>query len=802
MFNRRILKWVIRVVAVSCCLAIVSTLAAAEDLKLWYRQPAKEWTEALAIGNGRFGGMVFGGLDHDRIQLNEDTFWSGGPYESTNPDALEYLPKVRALILAGKYGDALTMADQHLMGRPLNLQSLQPFGELKLKFPGQENATDYRRELDLDTATVKVSYKIGDVRYSREYFSSAPDQVIVVRLTCDKPGGLSFIATLDSLQPFEATQHGDGDVAIDGRWQGTAKSPKEHLTKYRSLAALWFGPGLAFESRLRVLAEGGSTKVVDNGVQVEGADAATLLLAGGTDFRGKSPKDDCERELAAAAGHSYDDLRKRHVDDYQALFRRVTLDLGKDPHPGPLPEGEGEGEGLPTDQRLARVKQGEDDPALVALYFQFGRYLLISCSRPGTQPATLQGLWNDNPWPPWGSKYTININTEMNYWPAEVTNLAECHLPLFDMIEELRPSGRKTAKEHYGADGWVAHHNTDLWRATTPVDGANWGLWPMGGAWLSTHIWEHYAFGGDKQFLAEHYPAMKEAAQFLLDYMIRDDQGRLITVPSFSPENVFIDANGNQGRLCVSATMDREITWLLFTDCIEASEILGVDAPFRQQLQDALADLPPLAIGKHGQLMEWLEDFDEAEPGHRHMSQMFALHPSNQITLRGTPELAKAARATLERRLAHGGGHTGWSRAWIINFWARLEDAEAAYENVVALLANSTYPNMLDAHPPFQIDGNLGGTAGIAEMLLQSHAGEVNLLPALPAEWPTGHVTGLRARGGFKIDIAWKDGKLTEAVIRSKLGKPLVVRRGENTAKFDTRPGQTIRLDGRLARRS
>ncbi len=800
MFDGRIWKWVIRVTVVSCCLVMVSTLAAAEDLKLWYRQPAKEWTEALAIGNGRFGGMVFGGVDHDRIQLNEDTFWSGGPYESTNPDALEYLPKVRELILAGKYGEALKMADAHLMGRPLNLQSLQPFGDLKLEFPGQEDATDYRRELDLDTATVKVSYKIGDVRYSREYFSSAPDQVIVVRLTCDKPGGLSFTATLDSLQPFEAAKHGEADVAIDGRWQGTAKTPEEHLTKYRSLAALWFGPGLAFESRLRVLAEGGSTKVVDNGVEVEGADAATLLLAGGTDFRGKSPADDCERQLAAAAGHSYDDLHKRHVDDYQALFRRVTLDLGKDPHPGPLPEGEGEG--LPTDQRLARMKQGEDDPALVALYFQFGRYLLISCSRPGTQPATLQGLWNDNPWPPWGSKYTININTEMNYWPAEVTNLAECHLPLFDMIEELRPSGRKTAKEHYGAGGWVAHHNTDLWRATTPVDGANWGLWPMGGAWLSTHIWEHYAFGGDKQFLAEHYPAMKEAAQFLLDYMIRDDKGRLITVPSFSPENVFIDASGNQGRLCVSATMDREITWLLFTDCIQASEILGVDPEFRKQLQDALADLPPLEIGKHGQLMEWLEDFDEAEPGHRHMSQMFALHPSNQITLRGTPELAKAARATLERRLANGGGHTGWSRAWIINFWARLEDAEAAHENVVALLANSTYPNMLDAHPPFQIDGNLGGTAGIAEMLLQSHASEVNLLPALPTEWPTGHVTGLRARGGFEVDVAWKDGQLTEAVIRSKLGKPLEVRRGEKTAKFDTRPGQTIRLDGRLARRS
>jgi len=742
-------------------------------MKLWYEKPASEWVEALPVGNGRLAAMVFGGMGSERIQFNEDTLWVGEPHDYSHPGAAEHLPTIRRLLFEGKQKEAERLGMEHFMSVPLRQMAYQPFGDLRLELPGHDKVTYYRRELDLDEAVATVEYGVEGVRYTREAFASAPDDVIVVRIAPDRRGELSFTATLDS--PHEgaaAVAIGDGALALRGR-------AREHYDK----ADIDVANPLRFEARLQVFAAGGTTAAGDDGIEVKGATAATLILAAATSYRSfedvsGDPAARCTEAIDSASGKSYEELRRDHVADHRRLFRRVSLDLGST-----------KATRRPTDERLKAFKEG-GDPQLAALYFQFGRYLLIASSRPGTQPANLQGVWNDRIKPPWESKYTTNINAEMNYWPAEACNLAELHEPLFDMLDEVAVSGRRTAKVHYDCRGWVLHHNTDLWRGTAPINASNHGIWPTGGAWLCQHLWWHYEFGGDWEFLAERaYPIMKEASLFFADFLVEDPRtGHLISTPSNSPE---------QGGLVAGPTMDHQIIRELFANTIAASEILGVDKELRRTLREKRARIAPNQIGQHGQLQEWLEDKDDPNNRHRHMSHLWGVQPGSEITPRRTPELCAAAQRSLEIR---GDGGTGWSKAWKVNLWARFGDGDHSYKMLAGLISDSTFANMFCAHPPFQIDGNFGGTSGMAEMLLQSHTGEIELLPALPSAWAEGSVTGLRARGGFEVAIEWSGGKLEAAVVRSRIGGRCKVRYGETTVEFATEPGETYRLDGSLQR--
>lgn len=756
---------------------------------LWYNSPAEEWTDALAVGNGRIGGMLFGNPVIERLQVNEESLWGGSKVPNDNPGALEHLPEIRQLILDGKIPKAFELAEKYIAGIPGKLRSYQVLGDIYFHYI--DTAVDfngYRRELNLNTGILKVTYSRNGKLVECELFASSPDDVMVLHMQSSEAGPLDMEITMKRLQDAVFSVEDKALVmrgqVIDG--DDPALGPGgAHMKFFSKLVPVRFDGTITSK---------GDTLILSGGKEV------TFLFDAATDYsikelnfdRNIDPEKKCNNALKKAAVKSYKSLKSTHLAEHTAIFNRVTFNLANDVAL----------DTLPTDQRLERFKTGADDPGLITTYFQYGRYLLMGCScRPAQLPSNLQGIWNEHWWAPWGSDYHVNINLQMNYWPAEVCNLSETVDPLIDFIEEITIPGAVTAKKVYGAKGWTIHHTTDVFGKTSVIDGVYWGMFPLGGAWMTLPIWRHFEYSNDTVYLRERaYPMMKGTAEFIRTFLFKDDNSCLVTAPTYSPENSYIDpVSGKEFKLTYAPTMDIQIITEVLKNTQKAAAILKTDKELSDSLQQVLDNLPPVRVGSNGTIMEWIKDYKEFEPGHRHISHLFGLHPGTQITPE-TPELFEAARKTLERRLKYGGGHTGWSRAWIINFYARLFDGEECYKHLRLLLEKSTLPNLFDTHPPFQIDGNFGGTAGIAEMLLQSHNGEVRILPALPQAWPEGKITGLKARGNFIADIEWKEGRLSKLKITSVDGAPLLLAYNGMKIELDTEVNEVLFFDEQLNR--
>jgi alpha-L-fucosidase 2 len=756
--------------------------SAVDRTELWFSKPANRWMEALPIGNGRIGGMVYGGASVERIDLTESTVWSGAPSDSdVNPTALMNLEPIRELMFAGEYSKGGALCQQHLLGHAGSFGTNLPMASLQLTFEEDAPTQHYRRSLNLGEAIAYVDYKRSGRRFHREVFSSNPDDVLVFRHTCDQPKSVSFnLSFAKLLLPGEVTVEGTDTLVLRGHaFERLHSNGKQ---------------GVAFETRVRMLSDGGRVTASNSALQVRDADAVTLHVAIATDLRGVDAHARCTRSLQAVRDKTYEQLRSAHTKDHQSLFHRMAIDLGNNPA----------AELKPTDERRRAVQAGEADPGLSALFFQYGRYLTIAGSRANSPlPLALQGIWNDGLASSmgWTDDFHLDINTEQNYWVAEVGNLSECQTPLFDFLDGMRVAGRSTAGKMYGAPGWVAHVITNPWGYTAPGGGLGWGLFVTGGVWLALQLWQHYRFTADKQFLQQRlYPVYKEAAEFFLAYMVEHPQHHwLVTGPSVSPENWFIAPDGNRCSESMGPTVDRVLVYGLLSGCVEASTTLGIDEEFRAKAKAALDRLPPLQIGKHGQLQEWLEDFDEAEPNHRHTSHLIALYPEHQISPVTTPALAKAARVTIERRISQPNWEDSeWARANLVNYYARLLDGESAHKHLVGLLSRATDDSLLTYSRGgvagaesniFSLDGNTAGAAGVAEMLLQSQAGEIHLLPALPSAWPRGRVSGLCARGGVEVSLSWDEGTLVSAKLKSKQGGTHSVRYGSGVMRCTVAPG-------------